>query len=126
MKGIDDTFRKIVAIDNVIFLPLCIILIGIIIYAAWRLNKSLQNELKDEREKSAKDRDSFLDILNKHYFLIKEFKNTTNNKLQSISSNIERVERQVEEIKKDTDNGSCNSYSGWNDLRILRYIQSWI
>ena len=31
-----------------------------------------------------------------------------------------------EEIKKDTDNGSCNSCSGWNDLRILRYIQSWI
>lgn len=102
MKGIDDTFRKIIAIDNVIFLPLCIILIGIIIYAAWRLNKSLKNELKDEREKSAKDRESFLDILNKHYFLIKEFKTSTNNKLQSISSNIERVERQVEEIKKDT------------------------
>ena len=37
-----------------------------------------------------------------------------------------RKEKHNEEIKKDTDNGSCNSYSGWNNLRILRYIQSWI
>ena len=46
--------------------------------------------------------------------------------ITNAATSIENKYPYNEEIKKDTDNGSCNSYSGWNDLRILRYIQSWI
>lgn len=49
MKGIDQIFNKLVAIDGLIFLPLTVILIGFIIFASWRINIYYRKELHDER-----------------------------------------------------------------------------
>lgn len=90
MKGIDQVFSKLVAIDGLIFLPLTIILIGIIIFAAWRINNYFRKELHDERENSKQDRRDFLATLN-------EIKN----ELINTRSDMERIEDKVNEIEKE-------------------------
>ncbi|EMF0405530.1 hypothetical protein [Enterococcus hirae] len=90
MKGIDQIFNKLVAIDGLIFLPLTIILIGIIIFAAWRINNYYRKELYDERENSKQDRREFLATLN-------EIKN----ELINTRSDMERIEGKVNEIEKE-------------------------
>ncbi|MFS1134957.1 hypothetical protein [Enterococcus hirae] len=90
MKGIDQVFSKLVAIDGLIFLPLTIILIGIIIFAAWRINSYFRKELHDERENSKQDRRDFLATLN-------EIKN----ELINTRSDMERIEDKVNEIEKE-------------------------
>ena len=64
MEGIDQAFRKVLEADGVIFLPLTIILVGIIIFGSWRMNTYYRKELHDERENSKQDRREFLATLN--------------------------------------------------------------
>lgn len=97
MKGIDRVFSKLVAIDGLIFLPLTVILIGFIIFAAWRINIYYRNELSEERENSKKDRRDFLATLNE----IKNELINTRNELVNTRSDMERIENKVTEIEKE-------------------------
>ncbi|HGF8364552.1 TPA: hypothetical protein QFF28_000242 [Enterococcus faecium] len=90
MKGIDQVFSKLVAIDGLIFLPLTIILVGIIIFAAWRMILSYRKELQEERTSSKQDRRDFLATLN-------ELKNG----FMNMSSDMKRIEDKVNEIEKE-------------------------
>ena len=90
MKGIDQVFNKLVAIDGLIFLPLTVILIGFIIFASWRINNYFRKELHDERESSKQDRRDFLATLN-------ELKNG----FMNMSSDMKRIEDKVNEIEKE-------------------------
>ncbi|EMF0405050.1 hypothetical protein IL090_001248 [Enterococcus hirae] len=90
MKGIDQIFSKLVAIDGLIFLPLTVILIGFIIFASWRINNYFRKELHDERESSKQDRRDFLATLN-------ELKNG----FMNMSSDMKRIEDKVNEIEKE-------------------------
>lgn len=90
MKGIDQVFSKLVAIDGLIFLPLTVILIGFIIFASWRINNYFRKELHDERESSKQDRRDFLATLN-------ELKNG----FMNMSSDMKRIEDKVNEIEKE-------------------------
>lgn len=90
MKGIDEIFKKLVAIDGLIFLPLTIILIGFIIFASWRINVYYRKELHDERENSKQDRRDFLATLS-------EIKN----ELINTRSDVKRIDDKVNEIEKE-------------------------
>ncbi len=90
MKGIEEAFTKILEADGVVFLPLTIILVGIIVYFAWKLNVYYRNELHDERESSKQDRRDFLTTLS-------ELKNSFRN----MSSDMKRIEDKVNEIEKE-------------------------
>lgn len=90
MKGIDEIFQKLIAIDGLIFLPLTIILVGFIIFASWRINIYYRKELHDERENSKQDRRDFLNTLN-------EIKN----ELVNTRSDMERIEYKVNEIERE-------------------------
>lgn len=90
MKGIDQIFNKLVAIDGLIFLPLTVILIGFIIFASWRINIYYRKELYDERENSKQDRRDFLATLS-------EIKN----ELINTRSDVKRIDDKVNEIEKE-------------------------
>ena len=90
MKGIDQIFNKLVAIDGLIFLPLTVILIGFIISASWRFNIYYRKELQDERENSKQDRRDFLATLS-------EIKN----ELINTRSDVKRIDDKVNEIEKE-------------------------
>lgn len=90
MKGIDQIFAKLVTIDGLIFLPLTVILVGIILFSAWRLNGYYRTELKEERESAKQDRREFLGTLN-------ELKNG----FTSMSSDMKRIENKVNEIERE-------------------------
>ncbi|MGC3434431.1 hypothetical protein [Enterococcus faecalis] len=90
MKGIDQIFAKLVTIDGLIFLPLTVILVGIILFSAWRLNGYYRTELKEERESAKQDRREFLGTLN-------EIKNG----FISMSSDMKRIENKVNEIERE-------------------------
>ena len=90
MKGIDQIFNKLVAIDGLIFLPLTVILIGFIISASWRINIYYRKELQDERENSKQDRRDFLATLS-------EIKN----ELINTRSDVKRIDDKVNEIEKE-------------------------
>lgn len=90
MKGIDQIFAKLVTIDGLIFLPLTVVLVGIILFSAWRLNGYYRTELKEERESAKQDRREFLGTLN-------ELKNG----FTSMSSDMKRIENKVNEIEKE-------------------------
>ncbi|EGO8394032.1 hypothetical protein ACX1Q7_001563 [Enterococcus faecalis] len=90
MKGIDQIFAKLVTIDGLIFLPLTVILVGVILFSAWRLNGYYRTELKEERESAKQDRREFLGTLN-------ELKNG----FTSMSSDMKRIENKVNEIERE-------------------------
>ncbi|EOS8020930.1 hypothetical protein C8209_RS05655 [Enterococcus faecium] len=90
MEGIDEIFKKLVAIDGLIFLPLTVILIGFIIFASWRINVYYRKELHDERENSKQDRRDFLATLS-------EIKN----ELINTRSDVKRIDDKVNEIEKE-------------------------
>ncbi|EPF4343487.1 hypothetical protein ACSSIS_002114 [Enterococcus faecium] len=90
MKGIDQIFNKLVAIDGLIFLPLTVILIGFIIFASWRINVYYRKELHDERENSKQDRRDFLATLS-------EIKN----ELINTRSDVKRIDDKVNDIEKE-------------------------
>ncbi|MFB8464439.1 hypothetical protein ACFC4Q_05180 [Enterococcus hirae] len=90
MKGIDQIFNKLVAIDGLIFLPLTVILIGFIIFASWRINIYYRKELHYERENSKQDRRDFLATLS-------EIKN----ELINTRSDVKRIDDKVNEIEKE-------------------------
>ena len=90
MKCIDQVFSKLVAIDGLIFLPLTVILVGIIIFAAWRINIYYRKELHDERESSKQDRRDFLATLNE-----------LNKGFEFIRSDVKRIDDKVTEIEKE-------------------------
>ncbi|MEW4424888.1 hypothetical protein AB1I58_08250 [Enterococcus hirae] len=90
MNGIDEIFKKLVAIDGLIFLPLTVILIGFIIFASWRINIYYRKELHDERENSKQDRRDFLATLS-------EIKN----ELINTRSDVKRIDDKVNEIEKE-------------------------
>lgn len=90
MKGIDQIFAKLVTIDGLIFLPLTVILVGVILFSAWRLNGYYRTELKEERDSAKQDRREFLGTLN-------ELKNG----FTSMSSDMKRIENKVNEIEKE-------------------------
>lgn len=90
MKGIDQIFEKLVTIDGLIFLPLTVILVGVILFSAWRLNGYYRTELKEERESAKQDRREFLGTLN-------ELKNG----FTSMSSDMKRIESKVNEIERE-------------------------
>ncbi|EGO2800812.1 hypothetical protein CYR81_00295 [Enterococcus faecalis] len=90
MKGIDQIFAKLVTIDGLIFLPLTVILVGVILFSAWRLNVYYRTELKEERESAKQDRREFLGTLN-------ELKNG----FTSMSSDMKRIENKVNEIERE-------------------------
>ncbi|WP_430610652.1 hypothetical protein IGL01_000744 [Enterococcus sp. DIV0340] len=90
MKGIDQIFAKLVTIDGLVFLPLTVVLVGIILFSAWRLNGYYRTELKEERESAKQDRREFLGTLN-------ELKNG----FTSMSSDMKRIENKVNEIEKE-------------------------
>ncbi|WP_242384509.1 hypothetical protein [Enterococcus faecalis] len=90
MKGIDQIFAKLVTIDGLIFLPLTVILVGVILFSAWRSNGYYRTELKEERENAKQDRREFLGTLN-------ELKNG----FTSMSSDMKRIENKVNEIEKE-------------------------
>ena len=90
MKGIDQIFNKLVAIDGLIFLPLTVILIGFIIFASWRINVYYRKALHDERENSKQDRRDFLATLS-------EIKN----ELINTRSDVKRIDDKVNEIEKE-------------------------
>lgn len=90
MKGIDELFKKLLAIDGLIFLPLTVVLISFIIFAAWRINIYYRNELHDERENSKQDRRDFLATLNE-----------LNKGFEFIRSDVKRIDDKVTEIEKE-------------------------
>ncbi len=90
VKGIDQIFAKLVTIDGLVFLPLTVVLVGIILFSAWRLNGYYRTELKEERESAKQDRREFLGTLN-------ELKNG----FTSMSSDMKRIENKVNEIEKE-------------------------
>lgn len=90
MEGVDQAFRKVLEVDGVIFLPLTIILVGIIIFAAWRINNYFRKELHDERESSKQDRRDFLATLNE-----------LNKGFEFIRSDVKRIDDKVTEIEKE-------------------------
>ncbi|EMF0249180.1 hypothetical protein ACNG37_000956 [Enterococcus hirae] len=90
MKGIDQIFNKLVAIDGLIFLPLTVILIGFIIFASWRINIYYRKELHDEIESSKQDRRDFLATLNE-----------LNKGFEFIRSDVKRIDDKVTEIEKE-------------------------
>ena len=90
MIGIDQIFAKLVTIDGLIFLPLTVILVGVILFSAWRLNGYYRIELKEERESAKQDRREFLGTLN-------ELKNG----FTSMSSDMKRIENKVNEIERE-------------------------
>lgn len=97
MKGIDEIFKKLLEIDGLIFLPLTVILISFIIFAAWRINIYYRNELSEERENAKKDRRDFLATLNE----IKNELINTRNELVNTRSDMERIEDKVNEIERE-------------------------
>lgn len=90
MEGIDQAFRKVLEADGVIFLPLTIILVGIIIFGSWRMNTYYRKELHDERENSKLDRREFLATLNE-----------LNKGFEFMRSDMRRIENKVTEIEKE-------------------------
>ncbi|HGF7559165.1 TPA: hypothetical protein QFM06_002172 [Enterococcus faecium] len=90
MEGIDQVFRKVLEADGVIFLPLTIILVGIIIFGSWRMNTYYRKELHDERENSKQDRREFLATLNE-----------LNKGFEFMRSDMRRIENKVTEIEKE-------------------------
>ncbi|EGP0010854.1 TPA: hypothetical protein QFK61_002095 [Enterococcus faecium] len=90
MEGIDQAFRKVLEADGVIFLPLTIILVGIIIFGSWRMNTYYRKELHDERENSKQDRREFLATLNE-----------LNKGFEFMRSDMRRIENKVTEIEKE-------------------------
>ena len=90
MKGIDQIFAKLVTIDGLIFLPLTVILVGVILFSAWRLNGYYRIELKEQRETPKQARRQFLGTLN-------ELKNG----FTSMSSDMKRIENKVNEIERE-------------------------
>ncbi|PWS24062.1 hypothetical protein DKP78_08295 [Enterococcus faecium] len=90
MEGIDQAFRKVLEADGIIFLPLTIILVGIIIFGSWRMNTYYRKELHDERENSKQDRREFLATLNE-----------LNKGFEFIRSDMRRIENKVTEIEKE-------------------------
>ena len=90
MEGIDQAFRTVLEADGVIFLPLTIILVGIIIFGSWRMNTYYRKELHDERENSKQDRREFLATLNE-----------LNKGFEFMRSDMRRIENKVTEIEKE-------------------------
>ena len=90
MEGIDQAFRKVLEADGVIFLPLTIILVGIIIFGSWRMNTYYRKELHDERENSKHDRREILATLNE-----------LNKGFEFMRSDMRRIENKVTEIEKE-------------------------
>ncbi|EGP5143042.1 hypothetical protein EKQ19_11060 [Enterococcus faecium] len=90
MEGIDQAFRKVLEADGVIFLPLTIILVGIIIFGSWQMNTYYRKELHDERENSKQDRREFLATLNE-----------LNKGFEFMRSDMRRIENKVTEIEKE-------------------------
>ena len=90
VKGIDQIFAKLVTIDGLVFLPLTVILVGIILFSAWRLNGYYRTELKEERDSAKQDRREFLATLS-------EIKN----ELINTRSDVKRIDDKVNEIERE-------------------------